>query len=150
MNFTTRVCILKCFKYLIKGPLSYNPFCLICLCGVYRPTREFFTHMETSPLPVKGCKFDLYSALMAFEQWGLFNVSHLLCHGSTLYNDHLRGPVTLTPVAERLAVELSLPVFTTHVCRDRGSNLDLPHASPCFWTHDYSYMCNKIFTKFNI
>ena len=27
------------------------------LFGVYRPTREFFTHMETSPLPVKGCKF---------------------------------------------------------------------------------------------
>ena len=25
--------------------------------GVYRPTREFFTLMETSPLPVKGCKF---------------------------------------------------------------------------------------------
>ena len=30
---------------------------------------------------------------------------HLLCHG------HLQGPVTLTPIAERLAVELSLPVF---------------------------------------
>ena len=25
--------------------------------GVYHPTWEFFTHMETSPLPVKGCKF---------------------------------------------------------------------------------------------
>ena len=25
--------------------------------GGFRPTREFFTHMETSPLPVKGCKF---------------------------------------------------------------------------------------------
>ena len=29
--------------------------------------------------------------------------------------------MTLTPVAERLAVELSLPVFTTYVCRDQGS-----------------------------
>ena len=27
-----------------------------CLFGVFRPTREFFTHLETSPLPVKGCK----------------------------------------------------------------------------------------------
>ena len=37
--------------------------------------------------------------------------------------------MTLTPVAERLAVELSLPVFTTStwVCRDQGSNPDLPH-----------------------
>ena len=29
----------------------------VCLFGVYLPTREFFTHMETSPLPVKACKF---------------------------------------------------------------------------------------------
>ena len=30
--------------------------------------------------------------------------------------------MTLTPVAERLAVELSLPVFTTLVCRGWDSN----------------------------
>ena len=55
---------------------------------------------------------------MAIEQWGIFNVPYLLWHGPTLYNDHLR--------AERLAVELSLPVLTT--CPDRGSNPYLPHA----------------------
>ena len=33
-------------------------FCLfVCLFGLYRPIREFFTHMETPPLPVKGYKF---------------------------------------------------------------------------------------------
>ena len=34
--------------------------CFVCSFvkgRVYRPTREFFTHMETSPLPMKGCKF---------------------------------------------------------------------------------------------
>ena len=31
--------------------------CFVCLFGVYSPTREFFTHIETSPLPVKDCKF---------------------------------------------------------------------------------------------
>ena len=48
---------------------------------------------------------------------------HLLRHGLTVYNGHLRGPVTLTPVAERLAVELSLPVATgdrTPISRMRG------------------------------
>ena len=35
---------------------SFSLF-FVCLDGVYRPTQEFFTHMETSPLPVKGCKF---------------------------------------------------------------------------------------------
>ena len=29
----------------------------VCLFGVFHSTREFFTHMETSSLPVKGCKF---------------------------------------------------------------------------------------------
>ena len=31
--------------------------CSFRLIWAYRPTRKFFTHMETSPLPVKGCKF---------------------------------------------------------------------------------------------
>ena len=30
---------------------------------------------------------------------------------TSLYNDHLRGPMTLTPIAENFAVELSLPVL---------------------------------------
>ena len=29
----------------------------VCLFGDFRPTGEFFTHMEMSPLPVKGFKF---------------------------------------------------------------------------------------------
>ena len=28
----------------------------VCL-GVFRPTREFYTNLETSSLPMKGCKF---------------------------------------------------------------------------------------------
>ena len=69
--------------------------------------------------------FDYCSALMIIKQWGFFNVPHPLRHGPTVFNNHLRGPVTLTPFAKRLAVELSLPVFTNKVCLDRGSNPDL-------------------------
>ena len=37
---------------------------------------------------------------------------HQLWHGASIHNEgHLRGPVTLTPVAERFAVELPLPFF---------------------------------------
>ena len=46
---------------------------------------------------------------MAIEQWRFFSVPHLLGHGAFVYNGYLRGPDTLTPVAERLSVELSLP-----------------------------------------
>ena len=41
---------------------------------------------------------------MAFEQWGFFSLPHLLWHGVSVNNDHLRGPLRLTPSAERLAV----------------------------------------------
>ena len=59
----------------------------------------------------RAANIDHCSALMAIEQWGFFSVPHLLWHGTTVYKGHLRGPVTLTPIAERLAVELSLPVL---------------------------------------
>ena len=36
---------------------------------------------------------------------------HLLWQGPTFYNGHLRGPLTFTPVSERLKVKLTLPVF---------------------------------------
>ena len=48
---------------------------------------------------------------MAIKQRGFFSVLHLLWQGTSVYNSHLRGPVTLTPMAERLAVKLSLPVL---------------------------------------
>jgi hypothetical protein len=46
---------------------------------VLRPAQEYFTYVETSPLPVKGYKnLGLCSALRAFEQGEIFIVSHLL------------------------------------------------------------------------
>ena len=69
------------------------------------------THLETSPLPVKGNYI-----LVTHGHWarGFFkNVPSLLWHGQTLYNGHIRGPVTPAPVAPRLAVEMSLPVLMT-------------------------------------
>ena len=59
--------------------------------------------------------FDLCSALMAIEQWGFFCVLHLLWQGVSVYNGHLRGPMTLTPFVELLAAEISLPVSSTGI-----------------------------------
>ena len=41
---------------------------------------------------------------------------------TSVYNGHFRGPMTLTPIAERLAVVLSLPVLKIEVCRGWDSN----------------------------
>ena len=60
--------------------------------------QEFFTHLETLPLLVKDWKL----WLSAIKQWGFFSVPHLW-HGASVYNGRFRGPVTLTPNAERLA-----------------------------------------------
>ena len=66
---------------------------------------------------------ELCPALMAIEHWRFFSVPHLLWHRASFYNGHLQWPVTLTPNAERLAVEKSLPVLTTYICRGWGSNI---------------------------
>ena len=42
---------------------------------------------------------------MAIEQWRFLSMAHLLWHGASVYNGNL------TPIAERLAEELSLPVL---------------------------------------
>ena len=63
----------------------------------------------------RAANFDLCSVLMAIEQWGFFSVLHPLFTGHPFKSGPLREPVTFAPIAERLAVELSLPVcvFTT-------------------------------------
>ena len=38
-------------------PLVVTFICSFCLFAVFRPTREFFNHLKTSPLPVKDYKF---------------------------------------------------------------------------------------------
>ena len=67
------------YWHIMKNPLNMSWF--VCLGFFFRLTREFFTHKETSPLPVKVCKDLVCSALMAIEQWGFFSMSHLLWHG---------------------------------------------------------------------
>ena len=75
-----------------------------------RPTREFFTHGDVTHGGLQRGTYDHWAVRV-------FSVPHLLWHRASVYTDHLRWPVTLTPIAERLSVELLLPVFTTWVCR---------------------------------
>ena len=81
----------------------------VWLFGDFCPTREFFIHLETSPLPVKVFRFWPLLSTHVIKQWGFFTMPLLLWHGPTIYCGHLRGLVTLTPVAGRLGVKLSLP-----------------------------------------
>ena len=75
--------------------------------------------MDTSPLPVKGFKF--WPLLGTHGHWAAMVFKRTVTRDSNLY-----GPVTLTSIAERLAVELSLPVFTTVAAGIRSHSLSLP------------------------
>ena len=78
----------------------------VCLFVFWSPTREFFTNMETG----EGLQILTY----ALHSWPLSSEGPLTCHTycdtgpPSVYNVHLRGPVILSPIAERLAVEFSL------------------------------------------
>ena len=96
---------------------------------------EFFVPLENFSLiwrryhcRWRAANFDLCSALMVIDQWGFFNVPHLLWRGPSVYNGHLR-PWIITPIAEQLVVELSLSVLTTLVCRGWVSNTQPPACS---------------------
>ena len=78
------------------------------VCFGFCPTLDFFTHVETSPLPVKGCKF---WHILGTEQWRFFSVLHLLWHRLIVYDGYIRGPAILTLVAERFIMELLQPVL---------------------------------------
>ena len=78
----------------------------------YIPHEKFSLIWKLHHYLWRAFNFYLNSALKAIEQWGFFSVPDLLCQGTSVY---LRGPVTLTTDAKHLAVDLSLPVFTTWI-----------------------------------
>ena len=47
----------------------------------------------------KAANYDLCLVLIAIEQWKFFSVPHLLWHGSSVDNGHLRGLEMLAPIA---------------------------------------------------
>ena len=69
----------------------------------------------------------LYSALMTIEQREFFGVLHLPGHVTSVFNGQLQGPVAATPIDQRIAVELSLPVLTTKPVAVVIQTPNLPH-----------------------
>ena len=99
----------------------YGHVLFVCL-GFYIPLNKFSLIWRRLHYRWRA-SFDLHSELMVIEQWGCFSVPHVLWRGAAVYNGHHRGTVTLIPVAERLAVELSLPVYRSVVAGIRIHNL---------------------------
>ena len=123
--YATRIC-LQINNTVNSQPYTHknheeNTMHSVCI-GFIVPLENFLLIQNRHHYRRRASNFDICSALMAIEQWGFLSMPRLLWHGASAYNGHLRGPVTLTNIAERVAVELSLPVFTTNVCRRLDSN----------------------------
>ena len=67
----------------------------ICCLGFFVSLENFSLIWRCYHCRRSAANFDLCSALMAIEQWGFLSVPHLLWYGASVYNGHLRRPVTL-------------------------------------------------------
>ena len=93
------------FPEMKKIILSRHKFLFVCL-WFYVLLGNFSPKWRIHLYRWRASNFDPYSALVAIEQWGFFSVPYILWHRSSVYNGHLRGPVTFTPIVERLPVKL--------------------------------------------
>ena len=72
--------------------------------GAWRMRKYLFSRMHIIPTI---CLFVCLLGIYGHWEVRVLSVPDLLWYGTSVYNGHLWGPVTLTPVAERLALKLS-------------------------------------------
>ena len=92
--------------------MIYGPCIVVFVWSLSSHSRIFHSYRDVT-ITGEGLQILTYDR----HSWPLSREDSLTCHTycdtGHPFTGHLRGPVTLTPIAERLAVELSLPVFTT-------------------------------------
>ena len=91
-----------------NGMKRENIFVFFFVLGFFVPLENFSLIWRRNRW--RAANFDLCSALMAIDQWRLFSMPHLLWHGASVIIVISKDPWQ-THIAERLAVELSLPAF---------------------------------------
>ena len=98
--------------------VCFFSFCLVFFL-VYRPTREFFTHMETLPLQI--LTYARHSRPLSSE--GSLACQTYCDKGHPFIMVISEDP-WVSPIAERLALKLSLPVLSRPVIEPRSPNTD--------------------------
>ena len=114
MEFGTDRLVLECGNsgYIVKKVCIYiTEVVMFVSLGLSYHSRIFHSYGDVN-ITGEGLEISTY----ARHSWPLSSEGSLACN-TYCDTEHpfimVRGPVTLTPIAERLAVELSLPVFTT-------------------------------------
>ena len=83
------VCLFVCFFFVFVFL-----FLFVCLVFIV-PLENCSLIWESQHYRWRAADFDLCSVFMTIEQWRFFSVPHLLWHGPSVYNGHLRGPMPL-------------------------------------------------------
>ena len=106
-----------------------NSCTFVCLfvCLFIVPLENFTLIRRRHRYRRRAAHFDLCSTLTTIDQWGFFSGPHLLWHGESVFTVISEDPWHKL-IAERLAVVLSLPVFT-FASGIRTSNLPLTHCA---------------------
>ena len=96
IQYTSTLSLITCI-YLTFNNITAEYFHIVCLF-VLGFTSRFFTHMETSPLPVKGLKFWPILRTLPLSREGSLACHTYCINRASIYNGHFWGSVTLTPV----------------------------------------------------
>ena len=124
-NISWRVCLFVLFRFcfvlfcIVLFCVLFCLFCFVLFClsvclSLPVPLETIHSYGD-----VTTTGWGVQSLTYSWHSWPLSTEGSLACHTywdtghPIIYNGHLRGPVKLSPIAERLAVELSLPVFKT-------------------------------------
>ena len=100
--------------------------CVSCLivCGFTSHSRIFHSYGDVT---IIGEMLQIFTYARHLWQWGFFSVLHLMWHNISIYNGHLRGPVTLTSISKHLAITIMFLRFRSVAAGIR--TLNLSHAS---------------------
>ena len=107
------------YHWKISKTFTYLANIYICLFDwSYSSNSRIFHSFGDVTIAWKSCKF--WPMLGTYGHWAvrvLQRATPIVTRDICLYicNGHLQGPVILTPIAESIAVKLSLPVFTTWI-----------------------------------
>ena len=77
-----------CFQFSMAWHGFYMVWFCFCLCGVFSSHSRIF-HSFGDVI-----RLQILLATMAIEQCGFFSMPHLMWYGASIYNSHLRGPLT--------------------------------------------------------
>ena len=110
------MCELEILKFRYVNDTSYSLLNIFYICNYFIKDVPIPTYVAVLVLDLvlhtqSPCNNERFMFLVCLGVFVPLENCSFIWGDVSVYNGHLRGPVTSKPVAKRLAIELSLPVF---------------------------------------